>query len=95
MKIANAYLLRNYIIGLIGGTPYHLALPGGALWIVPMMLASAGYGHVGQVGVIALDARTGEVLGGSPKDELVAQIRRLNREKHDELEAAFLRARKA
>ena len=39
-----------------------------------MMLTSPGYGAVGQVGVIAVDALTGEVLGGSPKDEVVAQI---------------------
>ena len=92
---ANEYMLLNYIIGLIGATPYRLSLPEGELWIVPMMLTSPGYGAVGQVGVIAVDARSGKVLGGSPKDEVVAEIRRLNREKHDELEAAFLRARKA
>jgi hypothetical protein len=92
---ANAYMLINYIIGLIGGTPYRLSLADRKLWIVPIMLTSPGYGHVGQIGVVAVDACTGEVVGGSPKDEVITEIRRLRREKNDELEAAFLRARKA
>jgi hypothetical protein len=87
-------MLLNYIIGLLGGTPYRLALPDGELWIVPMMLTSPGYGYVGQVGVIAVDAGTGEVLGGSPKEEVLTAIRLLREEKQHEIEAAFLRARK-
>jgi hypothetical protein len=92
---ANEYIVLNYIIGMVSGTPYRLSLPGGELWIVPVMLTSPGYGPVGQVGVIAIDARTGEVLGASPKDDVIGAVRRLNEEKHEELEAAFLRARKA
>jgi hypothetical protein len=59
-----------------------------------MMLTSPGCGYVGQVGVIAVDARTGEVLGGSPKEAVLPAIRLSREGKHDEIEAGFLRARK-
>jgi hypothetical protein len=91
---ANAHLLLNYVIGLLGGTPYHLSLPESELWIVPMILTSPGYGAVGEVGAIAVDARTAQVVGGTPREEVMAAIRRLREAKHDELEAAFLQARK-
>lgn len=91
---ANGHMLLNYVIGLLGGPPHRVSLPGGDLWIVPMVLTSPGYGAVGEVGAIAVDARTGEVVGGTPKEEVVEAIRRLREEKGDALEAAFLRARK-
>ena len=90
---ANAHMLLKYVIGLLGGTPYHLSLPKSELWIVPMILTSPGYGPVGEVGAIAVDARTGQVVGGTPKEEVMAAIRRLREAKHDALEAAFLQAR--
>jgi hypothetical protein len=87
-------MLLKYVIGLLGGTPYHLSLPKSELWIVPMILTSPGYGAVGEVGAIAVDAQTGQVVGGTPKEEVVTAIRHLREAKHDALEAAFLQARK-
>jgi hypothetical protein len=90
---ANEYMLLHYVIGLLGGTPYHLSLPTGELWIVPMVLTSPAYGAVGEVGAVAVDASTGDVVGGTPRPEVIAAIRRLREAKHDAIEAAFLRAR--
>ena len=90
---ANRYVLRQYPLGVLAGTPRRLALQKSDVWIVPVLLTSPGYGAVGEVGVVAVNARTGQVVGGTPKEEVIAAGRRLREEKRDELEAAFHRAR--
>ena len=64
---ANEYMLLHYVIGLLGGTHYHLSLRDGELWIVPMVLTSPAYGTVGEVGSVAVDASTGNVVGAPPR----------------------------
>lgn len=90
---ANEHMLLHYVIGLLGGSPYHLSLPTGDCWIVPMVLTSPAYGAVGEVGAIAVDASTGTVVGGTPKSEVIASIKRLRETNHDAIQAAFLQAR--
>jgi hypothetical protein len=90
---ANAYALTTYGDAYVGATPRCLTLPSGRVWIVPIVFASAGYGHVGEVGVVALDGATLEILDATPKDEVRAAGVRLKREKRDVLHAAFHRAR--
>ena len=53
----------------------------------------SGYGAVGEVGVVTVDAHTGCIIDGTPKEEVRAAIERLSEEKQDALEAAFRRAR--
>jgi hypothetical protein len=72
-----------------------LVLPNKEIWIVPAYLTSPGYGVVGEVGVVALDAGTREVIGATPRDDVQAAAARLKEEKRHELDAAFLRTRKA
>jgi hypothetical protein len=50
---------------------------------------------VGEVGLVAIDAATREVVGATPVDEVRAAGRELAEAKQDALEAAFRRARKA
>ena len=90
---ANDYIVSHYPIGFLAGTPRRLELSGRELWIVPIVLTSPGYGAVGEVGVVALGADTRQALGCTPRSEVVAAARRLREEKHDDLEAAFHRAR--
>lgn len=90
---ANAYCLTTYGDAYVGATPRLLALPSGRLWVVPVMFTSPGYGHVGEVGVVALDGVTLHVLDATPKAEVRAAGARLGREKRDVLDAAFHRAR--
>jgi hypothetical protein len=90
---ANRYLVREYPLGVLAGTPRRLSLQKSDLWIVPILLTSPGYGAVGEVGVVAVNARTGRVVGGTPKEEVIAAGKRLREEKRDEIEAAFRRAR--
>jgi hypothetical protein len=89
---ANDYIVSHYPIGFLGGTPRRLALGDQELWIVPIVLTSPGYGAVGEVGFVALEAGTYQALGGTPRREVVAAAQCLREEKHDALEAAFHRA---
>jgi hypothetical protein len=65
------------------------------VWIVPALLTSAGYGVVGEVGVVAIDAATIEVIGATPPEEVRAAGSGLAEAKRDELDTAFRQARKA
>jgi hypothetical protein len=56
------------------------------------MFTSAGYGPVGEVGVIAIDPHNLRILDATPKHEVRAGGLRLAREKRDALDAAFRRA---
>ena len=90
---ANEHCLRQYGSGSTGGTPRRLSLRADEVWIVPVVLTSPGYGAVGEVGVVAVEAGTGAVVGATPRDEVRAAGTRLAREKRHELDAAFRRAR--
>jgi hypothetical protein len=92
---ANSYCLTQYGVLVSGGTPRRLTLPNVEVWIVPAYLTSPGYGVVGEVGMVALDAATREVVGATPRAEVQAEAARLKSEKRDELDAAFHRTRKA
>lgn len=89
---ANGYCLRTYGDSYVGATPRALTLPAGPLWVVPVMFTSAGYGPVGEVGVVAVEPRTLAILDATPKHEVRAAGARLAREKRDVLHAAFRRA---
>jgi hypothetical protein len=91
----NEHCLLNYGTSYAAGVPYRLSLPSAELWIVPAVLTSPGYGRVGDVGMVAIDAVTKEVIAATPSAEVRAAGTRLANEKRDELDAAFRRARKA
>ena len=91
---ANSYCLRHYGIGYSGGTPRRVSFRGVDVWIVSALLTSPGYGVVGEVGVVAIDAATKEVLGATPSQDVRAAGHALAEAKRDELQAAFRQARK-
>ncbi|MCI0461797.1 MAG: hypothetical protein L0Z62_33010 [Gemmataceae bacterium] len=91
---ANAYCLTHYGVRCSGGSPRRLSLRGAEeIWIVPVVFTSPGYGAVGDVGVVAVDAATHDVIGATPRAEVRAAVARLAQEKSDALEAAFRQAR--
>ena len=96
-RVVNEYCLLHYGTSFSSGTPVRCSLssPQADLWVVPVMLTSPGYGWVGQVGTVALDAASGQVVGADPRPTVYAAARRLEEAKRDELEAAFLRAKSA
>ena len=86
-------MLLHYVIGLLGGTPYHVSLTSGDLWIVPMVLTSPAHGAIGEVGAVGVDVATGTVVGGTPRDEVIAAIKDLREKTHDAIQSSFLQAR--
>jgi hypothetical protein len=90
---ANEYIVSHYPFGFLAGTPSCLELKDRELWIVPIVLTSPGYGAVGEVGVVAIDPDARHAVGSTPRADVVLAARRLREEKHEELEAAFRRAR--
>jgi len=93
--VANSYCLGHYGVGYSGGTPRRLSFRSAEVWIVPALLTSPGYGAVGEVGLVAIDAATQEVVAATPAEEVRAAGSRLAEAKKDELAAAFRQARKA
>jgi hypothetical protein len=79
----------------MSGTPRRQPSRDDHLWEVPIVYTSPGYGAVGEVGVVTVDAQTGRVGTGTPKEAVMAAMQRLYEEKQDALEAAFRRARTA
>jgi len=91
---ANSYCLTHYGVRCSGGSPRRLSLRGAEeIWIVPVVFTSPGYGAVGDVGVVVVDAATYDVIGATPREEVRAGVARLAKEKRDELDAAFRQAR--
>jgi hypothetical protein len=95
MIAANEHCLFRYPAAYTGGPARRVVLADATLWIVPVCLTSPGYGVVGDVGMVAVDASSGRVVGSTPRNEVVAAGTRLRKGKCDEIEAAFLRARTA
>jgi hypothetical protein len=91
--IANEYSLLNYAVGYKGSTPRRVSLMNKEVWIVPLVLTSPGYGIVGEVGVVIIDAWTSKILGATRREEVRAAGNKLAKEKRDEIDAAFHRAR--
>ena len=92
---ANEHCIFNYSFGLIGTTPHLLAMADKEAWVVPIVLTSPGFGAVGEVGIVAVDAVTGQVVGSTPRPEVEAAQKSLREVHHDAIEAAFLRAKQA
>lgn len=90
---ANKYMLFRYPLGVLGGTARRMSLPNGELWIVPILLTTPRTGPVGEIGMVAVNARTGEVVGATPKDDVAAAGQRVLEEKRDEVNAAVLQTR--
>jgi hypothetical protein len=91
---AHEYCLRHYGTSYCGGTPQRLVLPAVEMWIVPVVLTSPGSGTIGDVGIVAVNAMSGEVMGATPRVDVRAAGTRLATERRHDLDTAFRRARK-
>ncbi len=92
LQSANGFIVRHYPFGCLGKDPRRL-VGETECWIVPVFLTSPGYGAVGEVGLVAVDARTHQITGATDRQEVNRAIKQLKEAKRDELEAAFHRAR--
>lgn len=96
-KIANRHIAQLYPTTIaVGLEPRLVAHDSGEVWSLPLIYGSPGYGNhgiVGEVGRIAIDARTGHVVDVTPRDEAVALVRKLHEKNREAIEAAFHSAR--
>jgi hypothetical protein len=91
---ANGHCLCTYGLAYTGGTPRQLTLPGGPLWVVPVLFTSVGLGPLAVVGFVAVSGgRTCEILASTPKEEVRAAGVQLRQENRHAIDAAFRRAR--
>lgn len=93
MIAANRYILFHYPTMYTGALPRRLTLPNLDVWAVPIDLTHADHGVVADVGLVAVDVAKGEVVGATPRSEVVAAGKKLRKARHYDLEAAFLRSR--
>jgi hypothetical protein len=93
MIAANRYILFHYPTMFTGTLPHRLTLKKLNVWTVPIVLTHADHGNIGEVGVVAINAATGEVLGATSRTDVVAAGKKLREAKPNDLEAAFLSAR--
>ena len=87
------HCLFHYPTLFTAGVPRRLPLSDSELWIVPIVLTHPERGAVGEVGVVAVDARTGKVAGSTPRAEVVAAGERLVKGKRVDLHAPSIQAR--
>ena len=95
MSIANGFILRHFRDRFIAGPPHNVALRGKPVWVASILLTYPGRGIVGEVGMIAIDARSGAVCAHTLEADLEAAAHRLTRGKWSEIEAAFHSTRKS
>jgi hypothetical protein len=90
--VVNSHCLTHYGVRCSGGIPRSVPLRASEVWIVPVVFTSPGYGCVGDVGMVVVDAATREVVGASRREEVRAAVAALAKERADELETAFRQA---
>jgi hypothetical protein len=93
MLAANKFILFHYPTMFTGGLPHRLPLPTAELWIVPLVLTHPDHGIVGEIGSVAVDLHTSEILGYTPRAEAVAAAQNLRESKGYARETALLSTR--
>jgi hypothetical protein len=69
---ANGYILEHLTDGFAAGCPQFISVVGKGLWIVPVILSPKS-GATGEVGVIAIDSETQEIVGSTTISEMLAK----------------------
>lgn len=88
-EAATDFLLDNLGNLLIAGEPHVMVSAVRAMWIVPVQLAYIHTGVLGNVGVVAVDQETGQVIAWTPIPEIKAASRRLRAQHEPELAKQF------
>ena len=95
MAIASGFIVRHLRDRCLAGLPSIVQWQSTRVWVAPILLTYPGKGIIGEVGMIAVDSKTGKVCGHTPKADLEAAALNLTRGRRNEIEAAFHRARKS
>lgn len=94
--IANEYIVFHLPNLLTASRNVHsLSVSGLDLWIVPIVLATPHFGEVGEVGVVAIDARTSAIVSSTSHAEVIDAAEKLYETHRQQIEATFHAARKS
>jgi hypothetical protein len=94
MGVANSFLLWNLPDSYGAGPIERVRVVDDSIWVFPIVLTSPGYGIVGEVGHIAVDIPKEQVIGCTPLDTVQQRGRKCYERHKEEIEAAFLQARR-
>jgi hypothetical protein len=95
MGRANSFILWNFPFLYGAGPINRVRVVDKTIWVFPIVLTSPGYGIVCECGHVAVDVEKDQVIGCTPRDIVIQRGRECEEQKKEELEAAFLRARRA
>ena len=70
LKTANRFILEMMRDRFCAGTLKRVMFPTRAVWIVSVVLTYPKKGVIGEVGAIAVDCETGEIVGWTPIEEM-------------------------
>lgn len=77
-RLVNRTLIPNLGTGLVAQTPELVINGNQASWRVPVVLSLPGFGNLGQVGNIHIDAQTGNLQSSATiQKEIIQHARRL------------------
>ena len=94
LGVANSFLLWNLPDSYGAGPLERVRIVENFVWVFPIVLTSPGYGIVGEVGYIALDIERAQVVGCTPVETVQQRGRKCYERHKEEIEAAFLQARR-
>lgn len=86
---ATEFLLDHIGNQLVAGQPHLMVSAVRTTWIVPVQLAYVHTGPIGDVGVVAVDEETGQVVAWTPIDQMKGTGRTLRLAHEPELSEQF------
>ncbi|RLT42366.1 MAG: hypothetical protein DWI57_05670 [Chloroflexi bacterium] len=86
---ATEFLLDFVGSQLVANSPVSMTSALRSVWIVPVSLAYIHTGSLGEIGVIAVDEETGEVVAWTPIDQMKAESRALRAAREPQISEQF------
>lgn len=83
---AAEFLSDNDLARFSVGAPRRMVSPLRSVWSVPIDLRYPNYGLVGEVGVVAIDQETGNVVAWTPREEMLATAAELYHDQREPIE---------
>jgi hypothetical protein len=89
LKTANKFILENMRDRFSAGSLKRVMFPTREIWIVSVVLTYPKKGIIGELGAIAVDGETGEIVGWTPIEEMETVAKDLYEGKKSEIEIAI------
>ena len=87
--IASQFVLAHFRDRFSAGFPTRVVFPTRSIWAAPVVLTYPKLGLVGEVGMVAIDAELGNVVGWTPFEEMESTAKALYEGKKRDIEIAF------